>query len=151
MPEEEQVAIDFSRTIKNKALYDTLSEKDVELIAGFDDTLIAERHRYQHEAHEKRKEGLEWTRAEWSAVMETFMSAGYTRKEAIQAADEGISPESELGIDLISKRSIRVEVYMEETGVSREKAIQFCADELVRHNRRRGNIDEFILSESTVI
>lgn len=149
MPKE--VVLDFAKIPRRHWLDSTLSYQEARFIEGFDDTLIEERRRIQEESHENRKDGTVWTQTEWLSVVETYMAAGYTRKEAIWMADEGISPSSEQGMDLIDKRSTRVKVYMDYADMTRVKAIEACAKELRLHNRRKGNIDEYMFSESTII
>ena len=126
----------------------TLSYREAEAL---DPDVIEERKETQREEHTRRKKSSTWTLSEWQATLTTYRAAGYTEEEAIWTANEGIAPESEEGMDLIAKRKSRIRVKMiEYEDMTREEAIRQCAKELRIHNRKKGNIDEYMFSESTI-
>jgi hypothetical protein len=146
-----ETIIDFSKLPKWRFLEHTLSPAEASLIAKVDPDLLEERKRAQRKKHKEEKEKDKgYTYGYWESVVKTFQSSGFTRKESEYLADEGVTPDSETGMDLIAKRMARVSVY-EEYGLKRSEAIKRAADDLVNNNRKKGNIDTFVFSESTVI
>lgn len=82
----------------------------------------------------------------WSYIFKAFKNAGFTDSEAMKAADSNIYPRREPGRSYIRHRKLSVEIYMED-GYSRKRAIELAHEDLVRHNKKKGNEEDFIFSE----
>jgi len=110
---------------------------------------LRNRKRHQTIRHKKRIAQAGLTAREFANYANTFEAAGFQNTEATWFAEENISPESELGLELIEKRRARVKLYVMR-GYTREEAIRQCAKDLIKHNKRRGNRADYVISETLV-
>jgi len=85
----------------------------------------------------------------WIYIKRAFVNAGFTEDEAEYAADNSIFPRRELGKTVIEHRRASIEIYR-ELGYTRNEAIVKASEDLQRHNEKKGNEPNFIISEKNV-